>query len=108
MKKTLGKAEKTLLGLRRVEFKDGNNAKCSLQESSCVRPTAIWLGVTDADPKIMARYAADFGIQTKETTGWISYPVPKAVLLRTRMHLDRKQVVALVHHLQKWLKSGKI
>lgn len=110
--KKLGKQKKTARGFALIEFKDHYNVPCSLQASSLAKYTkpgtsAIWLGCDDAQPKIMASKALSFGVMTKETTGWVPYPIPKDVLLTTRMHLDRKQVSALIGHLQRWLDTDK-
>jgi hypothetical protein len=110
MKKTLGKVTKTARGFKQVEFTDRYGVPCSLQASSLAEyskpgTSAVWLGTDDPQPKVMAREAASVGVQTTETTGWVPYPIPDKVLLSTRMHLDRKQVAALVHHLQKWLEK---
>ena len=55
---------------------------------------------------MLASKAGEFGIETQETTGWVSYPIPEDVLLTTRMHLDRKQVEGLIEVLQRWLQKG--
>lgn len=109
---------KTSRGFQVVEFRDANGEKCSLQQSSAIltgplsvdRPgsSAIWLGCDNADPKIMASKAAQHGVETSETTGWVPYPVPDDVLMNTRMHLDRERVVILILHLQAWLDTGKL
>jgi len=108
--KRLGKQKRTGRGFPMVEFKDYYDAPCSLQASSLAiyqQPgtSAIWLGCDDATPKVLASEAAKFGIETTETTGWVPYPIPEDVQLTTRMHLDRKQVKALIGHLQTWLDS---
>ena len=95
-----------------VEFKDYYGAPCSLQASSLAiykQPgtSAVWIGIDDAQPKVMASQAAALGINTEKTTGWVPYPIPKEVSLNTRMHLDRKQVKALIGHLQVWLDSDE-
>lgn len=110
MKKTLGKVTKTGRGFPQVEFTDRYGVPCSLQASSLAEyekpgTSAVWLGTSDAQPKVMASKAASLGVQTTETTGWVPFPIPDDVLLSTRMHLDRKQVAALIHHLQKWLEK---
>ncbi len=45
-------------------------------------------------------------IETKETTGWIPYPIPDDVLLTTRMHLSLEQVKELIPFLQAWVDNG--
>src|SRR5687768_254006 len=82
------------------EFKDRYNSICSIQKSSLATEDCIWFGVDDPNPQIMASQAKSFGIETNETNGWVSYPIPKEVLLSTRMHLTRKQVQDLLPILQ--------
>jgi hypothetical protein len=89
MKKTTNR------GFQYHEFKDLYGAIYSIQESSLATEEAIWIGIDDADPKIMASVAKAYGIETDETTGWVDYPIPNEVLLTTRMHLNRKQVKKL-------------
>ena len=108
--KRLGKQRRSGRGFPLVEFKDYYGAPCSIQASSLAiyqQPgtSAIWLGVDDAEPKVMASQAESVGVETTETTGWVPFPVPPEVSLNTRMHLDRKQVEALIGHLQAWLDS---
>lgn len=110
-KKKLGKVERTQRGFKYIKFQDRYDVPCSLQASSLgeyEEPgiSAVWLGVDDAQPKVMASQAHLARVETSETTGWVTYPIPECVLLTTRMHLDRKQVEALVGHLQQWLVDG--
>ena len=102
------KKSKTSRGFALAEFTDLYGAKCSIQKSSLATDDAIWFGVDDADPKIMASQAKSFGVETQETTGWVSYPIPDEVLLTTRMHLNRKQVAKLLPVLQKFVDTGEI
>lgn len=81
-------------GFARVEFEDDYGHPCSLQHSSSVIPR-VWLGPSSADPHVMAKDAARYGVQTDETTGWVPYPISSDVLLTTRMHLNRRQCWAL-------------
>jgi len=107
----LGKVSRTPRGFEIIEFKDHYDIPCSLQMSSLAEYahpgiSAVWLGTNSAQPKVMASQAASLGIQTEQTTGWIPYPIPEQVSLNTRAHLNRKQVAALIAHLQAWLKDG--
>jgi hypothetical protein len=93
-----------------IEFKDHYRTPCSLQASSLAiyeQPgtSAIWLGCDDAQPQVLATKAASVGVETTDTTGWVPYPIPKDVMLTTRMHLNREQVKALIGHLYAWLDS---
>ncbi|MNH47331.1 hypothetical protein D3C79_1105140 [compost metagenome] len=56
----------------------------------------------------MASHAAAFGVKTKETVGWVPYPIPDQVLLTTRMHLSREQVAALLPILQRFATTGEV
>lgn len=95
-------------GFRYIEFEDRYDQKCSVQKSSLAFEDAIWMGIEDADPKIMATDARRLGIPTKETVGWIPYPVPDEVLLSTRMHLTRDQVAELLPILQHFVDTGEL
>jgi hypothetical protein len=111
-----GQIESSSRGFPGVVFEDAYGHDCSLQCSSVIgdyedsfeRPgtSAVWLGVNDANPQILARDAVQYGITTREITGWIPYPVPEGVLLTTRMHLNREQVRGLISRLQEWLDTG--
>ena len=100
------------------EFTDRNGIKCSIQQSSAIgdeedameRPgsSVLWLGVDDAQPVIMAVDAQKVGIETHKNYGWIPYPIPKEVLLHTRMHLSRQQVISLINSLQHWVDTGEL
>ena len=74
--KTLGALKHTCRGFELVEFKDRYDVPCSLQASSL----AIY-----NKPGTSAVW-----LGTNDTP-------------HTRMHLDRKQVAALIGHLQNWL-----
>jgi len=91
-----------------AEFADRYGAACSIQKSSLATENAIWLGVDDADPKIMARDAAAHGVATEETVGWVPFPIPQAVQLRTRMHLTQEQVAELLPILQHFAETGEL
>ncbi|WP_238738854.1 hypothetical protein [Pseudomonas putida] len=95
-------------GFALLEFSDLYGARCNVQLSSLVEPEAIWLGVESAEPQIMASQAAAFGVETKETVGWVPYPIPDQVLLTTRMHLSREQVAALLPILQRFASTGQV
>lgn len=100
--------EKTSRGFAIAHFDDLYGAKCSIQKSSLATDDAIWLGVDDANPKILASQAKSVGITTDVKTGWIDYPVPEQVLLTTRMHLNREQVAALLPLLQRFVDTGEL
>jgi hypothetical protein len=69
---------------------------------------AIWLGVNDANPQIMASQASAYGVVTNETCGWVPYPIPEPVSLTTRMHLSRQQVAEMIPILKRFVETGEI
>jgi hypothetical protein len=100
------KWEKTSRGFVIGTFSDLYGLECEVQESSLATDNAIWLGVSDAKPQIMASDAHKFGIETDQTTGWVDYPIPSEVLLHTRMHLNRAQAQDLINALQIFVDTG--
>lgn len=107
----LGVVDHTARGFEVIEFSDSYGEKCELQASSMAEyeepgTSAVWLGLADARPMVLASDAAKVGVITDETCGWVPFPVPDEVLLHTRMHLNREQVAALIRHLQSWLDNG--
>lgn len=95
-------------GFAAIGFVDRYGADCSIQKSSIAEDDAIWFGVDDAHPQIMASQAAAHGVQTKATCGWVKYPVPDEVLLNTRMHLTRRQVEDLLPVLIHFVETGEV
>jgi len=89
-------------------FTDRYGEGCSLQKSSLVSEDAIWLGIDDPSPKIMASEASLHGVDTDATVGWVEYPIPKEVLVSTRMHLTREQVAELLPVLQHFADTGEL
>ncbi len=103
------KKGKTKRGFAIGEFVDLYGAKCSIQKSSSAEYDAIWLGVDDAEPKVMCRDARKVGVKTDATCGWVDYPIPDEVLLTTRMHLTREQVKEdLLPVLTRFVETGEI
>lgn len=88
-KKKLGKVEKTGRGFEIINFTDIYSEPCTLQMSSLAQYaqpgiSAVWLGCEN-------------NAKPHHVTGDAMSP---------RMHLDRKQVEALVGHLSRWLDDG--
>lgn len=108
MKKRTFRRTKTARGFALRHFDDHYGVPCSIQKSSLAFKDAIWLGVDDPQPKVLAREAASVGVQTEERTGWVAYPIPDAVQLHTRMHLTRAQVKKLLPVLQQFVETGNI
>lgn len=98
----------TALGWPYITFEDRYAVACSIQKSSLATEDCIWLGVNDADPKILAREAAAHGVETDQNVGWVAFPVPDAVSMTTRMHLNQEQVRALLPILQEFAESGEL
>lgn len=89
-------------------FEDLYNDRCSIQESSLADQPAIWLGIVDANPQVMAKDAHRLGVPTTEVNGWIPYPIPEEVLLTTRMHLSREQAKDLAYLLLYFHANGEL
>lgn len=100
--------KRTERGFNLIEFKDTYEKECWIQKSSIASYDAIWFGICKNEAKILASKAKDYGIETKETCGWVDYPIPKDVLLTTTMHLSREQVKELIPILQKFVDTGDI
>jgi hypothetical protein len=99
---------KTHRGFAHNTFVDYYGNKCSIQKSSLATDDAIWFGIDDAKPEVMAIDAAELGIKTNETTGWVPYPIPDNVSLHTRMHLTRDQVEQLLPILKRFVDTGNV
>jgi hypothetical protein len=89
-------------------FTDLYGVPCSLQKSSLASEDAIWIGVDDPQPKVMACEAAIVGVVTDQITGWVKYPIPGQVEMATRMHLSREQVRQLLPLLQRFADTGEL
>jgi hypothetical protein len=96
------KIKQTERGFEFIEFIDYFGHVSSLQKSSLANEEAIWFGVNDADPKILASKIM------KDGRGWVKYPIHKDVNFNTRMHLSRKQVKDLLPYLQKFVDTGNL
>ncbi|MDH4319406.1 MAG: hypothetical protein OEV64_13520 [Desulfobulbaceae bacterium] len=98
----MGGGKKTERGFDYFKFKDLYGKQYSIQKSSLATENAIWLGIDDAEPKIMASKVIDGG------TGWAKYPIHDDVVFNTRMHLSQKHVKDLINILQKFVDTGDI
>lgn len=107
---------KTLRGFSIATFIDRYDAKCSIQKSSLATENAIWLGVDDAEPRIMARDAFALGrvdilkpmSDPERMNGWVSYPLPDGVRMTTRMHLTQEMVRDLLPLLIRFAETGDL
>lgn len=95
-------------GFALFTFKDRYLNSCSLQKSSLATEDAIWLGIHDAEPKVLHGDARKLGIPTDATSGWVPYPLPEEVLVHTRMHLTREDVSRLIPILQRFVDTGEL
>lgn len=102
------KTSKTHRGFSISEFKDRYGASCSIQKSSLGTEDAIWFGIDNVIPRIMAVDAKRIGIETNEVNGWIDYQIPKEVLLSSRMHLTQEMVAELLPTLIRFAKTGEL
>lgn len=98
----------TEIGFSLIEFTDRYGEKCEIQESSLATEAAIWLGVANANPRIMWADAKAAGVETDATCGWVPYPIPNEVLLSTRMHLTQDMAAELIPILQHFVKTGQL
>lgn len=94
--------EVTHRGFKFKTFTDLYGAQWSIQKSSLATEDAIWLGIDDAEPKIMASKTPQGG------TGWVPYAIPKDVSLNTRMHLSVDQAKELVKMLNVFIETGDL
>ena len=100
-------------GFRIERFLDRYGSKCSLQKSSLATEDAIWFGVDDPAPQVMASDAVKMGRKDLLTpgepvVGWVPFPLPDEVHLTTRMHLTQDQVKALLPALKHFAKTGQL
>ena len=93
--------EVTERGFGLWKFKDRSQSECSLQDSSLATEPAIWLGIDDPRPQIMASKTEQGG------TGWVEYPLPEDVHMFTRMQLTQEQVKALLPILTYFAETGE-
>jgi hypothetical protein len=98
----------TQRGFLHGDFKDRYGTSCSIQKSSLATEDAIWFGVNDANPQILARDARALGIATEQVNGWVPFQIPDEVLLTTRMHLTREMVADLLPILQRFVDTGEL
>jgi hypothetical protein len=108
MSNTLTFKKSDVHGFPVFRFTDLYGEKCSVQESSLATQSAIWLGIDDARPLVMASDAKRNGVKTEQTEGWVPYPIPEDVLLHTRMHLTREQVKSLLPMLVFFAETGSL
>lgn len=107
----------TKRGFVKLLFSDYYNKMCSLQMSSISNDECVWLGIEDAEPRILTTDAIRLGVIKDEDAprnpsgdpcGWIKYPVPQEVSFTTRMHLTREQAKQLGLQLLKFAFCGTI
>lgn len=102
------KIEKTGRGFAIANFRDSKGVQCSIQKSSLATADAIWLGVDDADPRVLASVAGVINPDTGDMTGWVQHPFPDGVVFTTRMHLTRDGVKKLLPLLRRFVKTGDL
>jgi alkylation response protein AidB-like acyl-CoA dehydrogenase len=95
-------------GFALIPFTDRYGVACTIQKSSLATEDAIWFGVHESEPKIMASQAAAYGVPSGDGTGWVPFPVPDAVSMNTRMHLTQDQVRELLPILAHFAETGEL
>ncbi len=108
MSKPLFQSPFDVRGFQGLAFKDKYNTECSIQKSSAAMYDAIWLGVSNAKPIIMASNAIKHGIPVTDNTGWVDVPIPEESLISSRMHLTQEQVRQLLPVLQHFADHGEL
>jgi hypothetical protein len=93
---------KTNRGFQLIKSVDRYGQGFSIQESSLASEAAIWFGIDDPNPQIMASKVVDGG------TGWAKYPIPDDVHITTRMHLTVDQVKGIIPILQHFVDTGEL
>jgi len=96
------KYAETSRGFSLIEFKDLYSAECNIQKSSLATDNAIWIGISNPDPKIMASKTPKGGI------GWVPYEISEDVLITTRMHINQDQAKEVVKVLNYFIKHGEL
>ena len=106
---------KTRRGFEVKHFLDSYGIDCSIQESSNADNAFIWLGVHDAEAKIMAVDLDKVkGFETiptpgsSQTTGWHKILLPEEVQIFSRMHLDKEQAKWLIKELQYFVEHDRL
>lgn len=105
---SINEIKQTTRGFNYAEFFDLYGAKCSIQRSSLASEPAIWFGCDDPNPLILAKDAKKYNVKCDQNFGWVKYPIPKEVLINTRMHLTREQVACIIPVLQRFVDTGDI
>ena len=90
---------KTERGFSVIIFSDRYEAECSIQKSSLATEDAIWFGVNNPNPIIMASDAAANGVNTNEVVEWNGEGLPPvgAVCENKFMPSGWKKVKILAH-----------
>jgi len=104
----LGEMTRTNRGFRLYKFSDRDGYKCSLQKSSIATEHCVWLGIDDAEPKVLHSDAKKVGVDTDKDCGWVDYPIPEEVLLNTRLHLTQQQARAVAKQLFYFAETGEL
>lgn len=89
-------------GFAFIAFNDRYDVPCCIQESSLATEPAIWLGIQEAQPKILANKI------NPEGTGWLEYRLSDDVMINTRMHLTQENAKELVKVLNRFIETGHI
>lgn len=109
----LGDVKRNDRGFEYIDFEDSSGKPAELAVSSatdCKHPIGcsfVWIGRRDTEALVPAQRAVELGLEAPSPpVGRVKYPIPQGVLLPSRLHLNRVQVVALVQQLKAWLRTG--
>lgn len=100
------KKKHTNRGFSFYEFKDENDVKCNLQQSSNAEKNCIWLGADKLDIQEFVAY--------RQPSAWMPRPefdvhtIEHHFIGNNRMHLSQKQVKKLLPILTKFAETGEI
>lgn len=89
--------DRTGRGFATGQFLDRYAAKCSIQDSSIATEDCLWLGIDDADPKVLV-----------PGKGWQPLALPADAFLTTRMHVHRRLARQLLIVLRRFLDTGSV
>lgn len=92
----------TARGFEILQFKDDYGEVCDIQRSSAADDDYVWVGIHDPHPQILASKVKS------GATGWINYEMPNDTLISHRMHLSRRQSIALALRLIRFGLFNKI
>ena len=96
----------------RFSFIDRYDEKCSIQKSNLATEDAIWLGIDETKPIVMAREHPELDPRPisdpERGTGWLDVPIPEDASCCGRMHLTLDMVRMLLPYLHHFVETGEL